>query len=235
VDFPEGYAYRHLGVDVPAGPYVLLVVSDTGEGMTPDVKTHLFEPFFTTKPTTLNTGLGLATVYGIVVQSGGYIWVDSAPGQGATFKICFPRVLADESSGDVTPRDPKPARGTETVLLVEDEDSVRALASRVLAEQGYAVLEARNGREALAVLDRPDHGIHLVLTDVVMPDMGGVELADRVAAAHPNVRIVYMSGYSEGDKLHPGVRSSPYPFLQKPFSPESLAIRIREALDRALR
>jgi PAS domain S-box-containing protein len=235
VDFPEGYAYRHLGVDVPAGPYVLLVVSDTGEGMTPDVKAHLFEPFFTTKPTTLNTGLGLATVYGIVVQSGGYIWVESAPGQGATFKICFPRVLADESSGDVTPRDPTPARGTETVLLVEDEDSVRALASRVLAEQGYAVLEARNGREALALLDRPDHGVHLVLTDVVMPDMGGVELADRVAAAHPNVRIVYMSGYSEGDKLQPGVRSSPYPFLQKPFSPDSLAIRIREALDRALR
>jgi PAS domain S-box-containing protein len=235
LEFPEGYAYRQFGVEVPAGAYVLLIVSDTGQGMTPEVKAHLFEPFFTTKPTTLNTGLGLATVYGIVVQSGGYIWVDSAPGQGASFKICFPRVLADEGSGEVVPRKPQMTRGTETVLLVEDEDAVRVLAARVLAEQGYAVLEARNGREALAVLERPDHGIHLVLTDVVMPDMGGVELADRVAAAHPDVRIVYMSGYSEGDKLRPGIRQSPYPFLQKPFSPESLAVRIREALDLSAR
>jgi PAS domain S-box-containing protein len=234
VDFPEGYAYRHLGVDVPAGAYVMMVVSDTGHGMTPEVKAHLFEPFFTTKPTTLNTGLGLATVYGIVVQSGGYIWADSAPGQGASFRMCFPRVLADEAASEAAPRAPLQTRGTETVLLVEDEDAVRLLASRVLAQQGYAVLEARNGREALEVLARPDHGIHLVLTDVVMPDIGGVELADRVAAAHPDVRIVYMSGYSEGDKLHPDVRLSPHPFLQKPFSPESLAIRIREALDRSV-
>jgi len=235
VDFEEGYAYRHLGVEVPAGAYVLLTVSDTGLGMTSEVKAHLFEPFFTTKPTTLNTGLGLATVYGIVVQSGGYIWVDTAPGQGASFKLCFPRVLADDDAGETIRTRPAVIRGTETVLLVEDEESVRTLAARVLAEQGYAVHEARNGREALAVLERPDHGIDLVLTDVVMPDMGGVELADRVAAAHPDVRIVYMSGYSEGDKLHPGVRRSPYPFLQKPFSPESLAVRIREALDRSTR
>jgi DNA-binding NtrC family response regulator len=148
--------------------------------------------------------------------------------------MCFPRVLADEAAGEAAPRAPLQTRGTETVLLVEDEDAVRLLASRVLAQQGYAVLEARNGREALEVLARPDHGIHLVLTDVVMPDIGGVELADRVAAAHPDVRIVYMSGYSEGDKLHPDVRLSPHPFLQKPFSPESLAIRIREALDRSV-
>jgi len=235
VDFDEGYAYRHLGVEVPAGAYVLLTVSDTGLGMTSEVKAHLFEPFFTTKPTTLNTGLGLATVYGIVVQSGGYIWVDTAPGQGASFKLCFPRVLADDDAGETIRTRPAVIRGTETVLLVEDEEAVRTLAARVLVEQGYAVHEARNGREALAVLERPDHGIDLVLTDVVMPDMGGVELADRVAAAHPDVRIVYMSGYSEGDKLHPGVRRSPYPFLQKPFSPESLAVRIREALDRSTR
>ena len=159
VDFPEGYAYRQLGVDIPAGPYVLLVVSDTGQGMPPEVKSHLFEPFFTTKPTTLNTGLGLATVYGIVVQSGGYIWVDTAPDQGASFKICLPRVLADDAEGVVAERRPAPARGTETVLLVEDEEAVRLLASRVLAAQGYTVLEARNGREAMAVLGRPDHGI----------------------------------------------------------------------------
>ena len=161
--------------------------------------------------------------------------MDTAPGQGASFKLCFPRVLADDDAGETIRTRPAVIRGTETVLLVEDEEAVRTLAARVLAEQGYAVHEARNGREALAVLERPDHGIDLVLTDVVMPDMGGVELADRVAAAHPDVRIVYMSGYSEGDKLHPGVRRSPYPFLQKPFSPESLAVRIREALDRSTR
>ena len=232
VDFPEGYAYQHLGVDIPAGPYVLLVVSDTGHGMSPDVKSHLFEPFFTTKPTTLNTGLGLATVYGIVVQSGGYIWVDTALDQGASFKICLPRVLADDVADAVAERVPAPARGSETVLLVEDEDAVRLLASRVLVEQGYTVLEARNGREALAVLGRPDHGIQLVLTDVVMPDMGGVELAEHLRGSHPDIRVVYMSGYTEGDKLQPSVRNSPYPFLQKPFSPGNLAVRIRETLDR---
>ncbi len=233
VDFPEGYAYRHLGIDIPAGPYVLLVVSDTGHGMTPETKSHLFEPFFTTKPTTLNTGLGLATVYGIVVQSGGYIWVDTAPEQGCSFKLCFPRAVADEAAGAVAESAPVSVRGTETLLLVEDEDAVRALASRVLTEQGYVVLEARNGREALALLDRPDHGVHLVVTDVVMPDIGGVELAERLGRTHPDIRIVYMSGYTESDKLQPGVRNSPYPFLQKPFSPDSLALRIREALDRA--
>ena len=235
VDFSEGEAYQQFGVDIPPGPYVLLAVSDTGHGMAPEVKSHLFEPFFTTKPTTLNTGLGLATVYGIVVQSGGYIWVDTAPDQGASFKICLPRVPADDGDGAVAERGPAPARGTETVLLVEDEDAVRLLASRVLADQGYTVLEARNGREALAVLARPGHGIELVLTDVVMPDMGGIELVQHLTARHPDIRVVYMSGYTEGDKLQPAVRSSPYPFLQKPFSPENLTVRIREALDRARR
>jgi CheY-like chemotaxis protein len=235
VDFPDGYAYRHLGLANPPGPYVLLIVSDTAQGMTPEVKSHLFEPFFTTKSTTLNTGLGLATVYGIVVQSGGYIWVDTAPAEGASFKVCFPRAQADEPAGTAAHAAPTPARGTETVLLVEDEDAVRALAARVLADRGYAVLEARNGREALATLERPGHDIRLVLTDVVMPEMGGVELSERISRRHPGVRIVYMSGYTEGDKLQPAVRSSPYPFLQKPFSPESLAVRVREALDRAER
>jgi CheY-like chemotaxis protein len=231
VDFPEGYAWRQLGVEIPAGPYVLLVVSDTGCGMTAEVRSHLFEPFFTTKPTTLNTGLGLATVYGIVVQSGGYVWVDTAPGEGASFKLCFPRAQSDEPAGPGVAGRPVPTRGSETVLLVEDEDAVRALASRVLAQQGYAVLEARNGREALDLLDRRQD-IRLVLTDVVMPEMGGVELSERIARRHPEMRVMYMSGYTESDKLQPAVRSSPYPFLQKPFSPESLAVRVREALDR---
>jgi hypothetical protein len=161
--------------------------------------------------------------------------VDTAPDQGCSFKLCFPRVGTDEVADAVQDPAPAPARGSETVMLVEDEDAVRALASRVLADQGYVVLEARNGREALEILERPEHGIHLVLTDVVMPDMGGLELSRRISGAHPEVRIVFMSGYTEGDKLQPGVRNSPYPFLQKPFSPENLAVRIREALDRVHR
>jgi CheY-like chemotaxis protein len=232
VDFPEGYAYGHLGIDIPPGPYVLLVVTDTGYGMTAEVKSHLFEPFFTTKPTTHNTGLGLTTVYGIVVQSAGYIWVDTAPGEGCSFKICFPRVPVDDVAAAEHDGARSPARGTETVLLVEDEDGVRLLASRVLANHGYAVVEARNGREAIELLARPDHGVQLVLTDIVMPDMGGLELSRQISVAHPQIPIVYMSGYAEGDKAEPGIRSSRYPFLQKPFSAESLAMRIRESLDR---
>ena len=234
VDFPEGYAYQHLGRGHPgravraAGRERHRARHGAGSEVAP-VRAVLHH-----QADDAQHGLGLATVYGIVVQSGGYIWVDTAPDQGASFKICLPRVLADDVADAVAERVPTPARGSETVLLVEDEDAVRLLASRVLAEQGYTVLEARNGREALGVLDRPEHGIQLVLTDVVMPDMGGVELAEHVRArATPTCAIVYMSGYTEGDKLQPAVRNSPYPFLQKPFSPGSLAVRIREALDRA--
>jgi PAS domain S-box-containing protein len=234
VDFPEDYAYSHLGVEIPGGAYVLLVVSDTGHGMTPEVKSHIFEPFFTTKPTTLNTGLGLATVYGIVVQSGGYLWVDTAEDQGCSFKLCFPRVPVDDTPGAARPEARELTGGSETVLLVEDEDAVRLLAARVLTAQGYAVLEARNGQEALELLDR-EGPIDLLLTDVVMPEMSGPELVDHISRSRPDVGVVYMSGYAEGDKQQFSVRNSPHPFLQKPFSPESLALRVREALDRLTR
>ena len=146
VDLPEGYAYRHLGIDIPAGPYVMLVVSDTGHGMTPEVKARLFEPFFTTKPTTQNTGLGLATVYGIVVQSGGYIWVDSEPGEGTAFKICFPRVEAEDDQAAARLQPGAAPRGSETILLVEDENTVRTVASPGPAEPGLRGLAASNGR-----------------------------------------------------------------------------------------
>ena len=235
VDFPEGYAFEHLGFDIPAGPYVLMVVGDTGEGMTAEVKAHLFEPFFTTKPTTHNSGLGLATVYGIVVQSGGYIWVDSAPDQGTSFKSCFPRVTAEDAIRSADAETPASAGGTETVLIVEDEEIVRALASRVLTSQGYVVLEARNGREALALVEQSPDRVDLVLTDVVMPEMGGQQLVEQLHEALPEARIIYMSGYAEGDKLQASIRNSPYPFLQKPFSPDSLCLRVREALDTAVR
>jgi two-component system cell cycle sensor histidine kinase/response regulator CckA len=231
VDLPEGYAYRHVGIDIPPGAYVMLVVSDTGHGMTSEVKARLFEPFFTTKPATQNTGLGLATVYGIVVQSGGYIWVDSEPELGTTFKICLPRVEA----GDEPTAKPAPStasgRGSERILLVEDEDSVRSVAARVLLNQGYTVIQARNGEEALDLVTELGKDIDLILTDVVMPDMGGPALAKKLKAQRPDLKLVYMSGYSESDKLQPGIGGFDGPFLQKPFSAESLVMKVREVLD----
>jgi PAS domain S-box-containing protein len=235
VDLPEGYGYRHVGIDIPAGSYVMLVVTDTGHGMSPEVKGRLFEPFFTTKPTTHNSGLGLATVYGIVVQSGGYIWVDSEPGKGTAFKICFPRVDAEDDAAPPPVRSAAPTRGSETILLVEDEQAVRNVATRVLMNQGYRVLAACNGEEALAIAEKAAGAIELVLTDVVMPDMGGPELAARLIERWPGVRVVFMSGYAEGDKVRAGMEGLETAFLQKPFSAESLVLMVRHVLDQGVR
>jgi two-component system cell cycle sensor histidine kinase/response regulator CckA len=229
-ELPEGYAYRNVGIDIPAGSYVMLVVNDTGEGMTPEVKARLFEPFFTTKPVTKNTGLGLATVYGIVVQSGGYIWVESETEKGTTFKICFPRVEPEEGSSPQPVESVGSTRGSETILLVEDEAAVRSVAARVLGNQGYTVVQASNGEEALARLNELEGRIDLILTDVVMPDMGGLELTARLRERHPDLKVLYMSGYAEGDKLQPKMNSE-HSFLQKPFSAESLTLKVREVLD----
>ena len=235
VELPQPGVTPPPGVEIPPGPYVMLIAADSGHGMTPEVKGHLFEPFFTTKPATQNTGLGLTTVYGIVIQSGGYIWVDTEPGQGAAFQLCFPRVPVDEV-GHADVRGPvTPLGGNETVLVVEDEEAVRALASRVLGQQGYTVVEARNGVEALRLLDEGRVAVDLVLTDVVMPEMSGLELARRLGASRPEVPVLFMSGYTESEKLQPEIRETDAPFLQKPFSTENLALRIREALDRATR
>ena len=235
VELPDPSVAPPPGVELPPGAYVLLLASDTGHGMTPEVKAHLFEPFFTTKPATQNTGLGLTTVYGIVVQSGGYIWVDSEPDAGAAFHLCFPRVPVDEV-GDADAGRPAPTTGgSETVLVVEDEEAVRALACRVLGQHGYSVIEARNGLEAIQLLEAEQPAVDLVLTDVVMPEMSGLELSRRLAAQRPSVPVLFMSGYTESEKLQPEIRETDAPFLQKPFSTESLVIRIREALDRAAR
>jgi PAS domain S-box-containing protein len=231
VDLPEGYAYRHVGLDIPSGPYVMLLVSDTGHGMSPEVKARLFEPFFTTKPVTQNTGLGLATVYGIVAQSGGYIWVDSEPDRGTTFNICLPRVEPEDELAPIPLEPSRPGRGCEHILLVEDEDAVRSVAARVLLNQGYTVIQARNGEEALDLLSELGDSVDLVLTDVVMPDMGGLALAEKLKATKPELRLLYMSGYSEADKLQPGMNNFQFPFLQKPFSAESLIVKVREVLD----
>ncbi len=232
VDLPEGYAYRQIGIDIPAGPYVMLVVSDTGEGMDPAVKARVFEPFFSTKPSSRNAGLGLATVYTIVTQAGGYIWVDSEPGQGAAFKLLFPRVPLD-AAGAQAPSGAPAVGGKECVLLVEDETAVRSLAGRVLAGLGYVVLEAANGHEALRIAQEYPGGIHLLVTDVVMPEMGGLELIEQLAAIRPGIGVLVMSGYLEPERLRSSVRAAGVPFLHKPFSPESLARKVRQVLDEA--
>jgi len=228
VDLDASYVARFIWL-VP-GPYVMITVADTGCGMDLETKARLFEPFFTTKAQGKGTGLGLSTAYGIVKQSGGYIWVESEPNQGATFRICLPRV--DEAvEHPVAERAVRRApRGTETILLVEDEDDVRQLLREVLDSFGYTVLEARNGLEALALADEHP-GLDLLLTDVVMPLMSGRDLANRLVQRRGELKILYMSGYTDDTIIQHGVLEPGTAFLQKPFSPSILARKVREVLD----
>jgi len=214
-----------------SGEYVMLSVSDTGCGMDPDTLSRIFEPFFTTKPMGKGTGLGLSTVYGIVRQSGGQIDVESEVGKGSTFRIYLPRVSepAMERS-TANPYGDLPG-GTETVLLVEDEDTVRSVVRGVLQSSGYNVLEAASGEEALGVCEGHRGPIHLVVTDVVMPGISGRELAERLAERIPDLRVLYMSGHTDDSVLRHGVMTGGGAFLQKPFSPEVLVRRVRELLD----
>jgi signal transduction histidine kinase len=223
------YARHH--VDVHPGPHVMLAVSDTGIGMTPETQAHIFEPFFTTKGPGVGTGLGLATVYGIVKQSGGHIWVYSEPERGTTFRIYLPRV--EEAIDPLAPRPDLPERtqGHETILLVEDELAVRNLVRDVLRARGYTVLEAQHGREALLICERHSGPIHLLLTDVVMPEMSGRELVNRLAPRRPTMSVIYMSGYTDTAVAQDGVLDAGTTFLQKPFTPAALARKIRQVLD----
>jgi len=225
----EEYAERHHRL--PPGPYVLLAVSDTGVGMDEITQKHLFEPFFTTKEVGKGTGLGLATVYGIVKQSGGYIWVYSEPGRGTTLKVYLPRVPGAAEPLPVAVESPELRRGTETVLLVEDAAPVRSLARKGLESYGYQVLEAADGPAALELSARHPRGIDILVTDVVMPGMSGRELAERLAPARPGMRVLYTSGYTDDAMVHQGVLRSGVAFLQKPFVPETLARKVREVLD----
>jgi PAS domain S-box-containing protein len=211
--------------------YVMLTVSDTGCGMDEQTQQHLFEPFFTTKEVGKGTGLGLATVYGIINQSGGQIEVESAPGQGAAFRIFLPAVAPPARHGDRAAGEASVRSGRETVLLVEDEEGVRSLARLVLQRNGYTVLEAPTGAEALAVSARHTGPIHLLVTDVVMPGMNGRELADTLMSARPDARILFISGYMEDAIVRNGVQSDSIPFLHKPFTPLALARKVREVLD----
>ncbi len=229
VDLDAAYAAMHPSV--VAGPYVLLAVSDTGVGMDQATQARLFEPFFTTKGSGKGTGLGLSTVYGIVKQSGGFIWVYSELSKGSTFKIYLPRVALAAQRIEPSALPAAVLRGTETVLLVEDEPALRAVARRTLERQGYVVLEAPNGEAGLAVAAAHTGPLELLVTDVVMPGISGRELATRLVASRPTVRVLYTSGYTDDAIVHHGVLEDGIQFLQKPFTPSGLARKVREVLD----
>jgi CheY-like chemotaxis protein len=230
-DVDVDQAYCRLHPDSRPGRYTELSMTDTGHGMTPEVRAHLFEPFFTTKGPGKGTGLGLATVFGIVKQSDGHIEVASEPGAGTSFKIYLPAAQgpgASAEDGDGT----EPTRqGTETVLLVEDEEEVRRIVRHVLENRGYTVLEARDGVEALAVAAHTDGRIHLLVTDVVMPQMRGPELAERLRTRDPDLKVLFMSGYTDDRAILHGVIDASVSFLAKPFSPRALAQTVRAVLD----
>jgi len=229
VELDSTYARDH--VTVKPGPYVMLAVSDTGIGMSPETQAHIFEPFYTTKESGQGTGLGLSTVYGIVKQSGGYIWVYSEPGKGTTFKVYLPRVEEQVESKAEAKETPAARAGTETILLVEDEEAVRELASMILSAKGYSVVEARSSKEAEQIGAQRSGEIHLLLTDIIMPGTSGRELARRMMARHPRMRVLYMSGYTDNVLAQDGVLEQGVSFLQKPFTPADLAQKVREVLD----
>ncbi len=225
----QAYAEDHQ--PVKPGAYVMLAVSDTGLGMTPEIRARVFEPFFTTKEVGKGTGLGLSMVYGIVKQSGGYIWVYSEPDRGTTFKIYFPRVDQPVQTGGADRRIGSVQRGTETILLVEDDPQLRQLSSSVLAHCGYKVLVAASPEEGLDICKSNHQNIRLLVTDVVMPRMNGRQLAERVLKMSPNVRVLYMSGYTNNAIVHYGVLDPGLWFLPKPFTLSALVAKVREVLD----
>ena len=215
------------------GSYVMLAISDTGTGMTPDVREHLFEPFFTTKEKGKGTGLGLSTVYGIVTQSGGDITVQAEPGSGSTFRIFLPQLATEEGSHPVMERTATVAapRGNETILLVEDDTALRTLAERILRGYGYTVLVANNGQHALALAGEYGGSIDLVTTDVVMPEMSGAALVEQLRAMSPRIQVLFMSGYTDDEVVRRGIDDRRAAFLQKPFTPDQLALKVREVLN----
>jgi CheY-like chemotaxis protein len=229
VELDESYAPRHLAVQ--PGRYVMLAVSDNGSGMDAVTQKHVYDPFFTTKELGKGTGLGLSTVYGIIKQSGGSIWLYSEVGKGTTFKIYLPRIEEGAASETTADQPTELVGGSETILLVEDEAMVRTLTRDNLRDFGYEVMEASNGEEALTICSQHDGAIDLVLTDVVMPLMSGRELIDRLKATCPDIKTLYMSGYTDDAIVHHGVLDADTQFLEKPFTLDGLARKVREVLD----
>ena len=230
VNLDESFTRQHPGAK--PGPTVMLAVTDTGMGMNEEVQAHIFEPFFTTKEIGKGTGLGLAMVYGTVKQSGGYVSVESEPGQGSTFKVYLPRV--DAASEPHRFQEPTPTLGgSETILLVEDDPNVRSLTRETLRNIGYAVLEAGDPAEAIRLVESQRHSIALLITDVIMPGMSGTSLAQRLTGLRPLLRVLYVSGYADDVLVQRDASNPPQSFLAKPFTPAALASKIREILDLA--
>jgi CheY-like chemotaxis protein len=229
VELDEIYVSQHP--EVKPGPHVMLAVADCGHGMTPEVITRIFEPFYTTKERGKGTGLGLGTVHGIVKQSGGSVYVYSEPGQGTTFKIYLPRLeeIAGTAAAKLSPEEIP--GGTETILIAEDEGALRNIVSKILRGLGYTVLTAVDGGDALRVAAEHEGPIHLLLTDVIMPGIGGRELSDRVVQLRPALRVLYLSGYTDDSVIAQGARSNQIAFLQKPIASAELAKKVRGVLD----
>jgi two-component system cell cycle sensor histidine kinase/response regulator CckA len=230
VELTETYARQRPGVSLQPGRYASLVVTDTGHGMDRETMSHLFEPFFTTKPVGQGTGLGLSVVYGIVKQSAGYVWVYSEPGQGTSFKVYLPLAESLAGSAAEAPRRARTKSG-ETILVVEDDPEVRRQVVRGLEEEGYRVAQAEHGAEALDLARRADGTLDLVVSDVSMPTMPGRELAQRLTELHPDLPVLFISGYPGADVVQRGLLDPGRPFIQKPFTPEALAEKVRELLD----
>jgi CheY-like chemotaxis protein len=231
VDLDEKFVAAHPGSR--SGPHVRVTITDTGIGMDAEVMAHLFEPFFTTKDPGKGTGLGLATVYGIVKQSDGYISVESAPGQGTSFRLHFRPTPAGSASRAEPAPDRSMIAGTETVLVVEDQKEVRDAIRQTLERNGYSVIEAADGASALARLGAAERRVHLLITDVVMPELSGALLAERAVAIAPRLPVLFMSGYTDDAIVHHGVLNPGIDFLPKPFTPTQLLLRVRAALDRS--
>ena len=230
VDLDKNF-FREHGIDETPSSYVMLAISDTGSGMDKETREHIFEPFFTTKEIGKGTGLGLSTVYGIAKQNNGFIWVYSEPGQGTTFKIYLPKVKESVESEEKERTPVGDLNGSETVFIVEDDDRLRNLARKILERHGYSVLDAEDGEDALRVSEAHEGRIDLMLTDVVMPKMGGKEVAERLQPLYPQMKVIYMSGYTDDAIAHHGVLEPGLNFLEKPFTPEDLARNVREVLD----
>jgi CheY-like chemotaxis protein len=225
----ESY-FRERGIEEQPGSYVMLAVCDTGNGMDKETREHIFEPFFTTKDVGKSTGLGLSTVYGITKQNNGFIWVYSEAGQGTTFKVYLPKVNGNAELEEKEQTRVVELGSSETVLIVEDDNSLRKLMRTVLKQNGYKVLEAENGEDALRVSEAHDGPIDLLITDVVMPKMSGKEAADRLQPLYPQMKVIYMSGYTDNAIVQHGVLAPGLNFFEKPFTPEDLAHRVWKTL-----
>ncbi len=229
VELDHAYFLDH-GIENRSGEYVMLAVTDTGVGMDKETQSRIFDPFFTTKERGRGTGLGLSTVYGIVKQNRGYVWVYSEPAKGSTFKVYLPRATSGAPAAEQQKLPKGQLRGSETILVVEDDETVREMAQSFLELYGYRVLVARDGKDAMEVADRHEEPVHVLLTDVVMPGMDGRELAERLRAKLPGMKVIFMSGYTDNAIAHHGVLEEGVVFIQKPFYPDALAAKVREAL-----